>query len=70
MAADGTDRREDETFEESSTSIVREEARYVLDGQLRILRETDRKAMVTARVVAGPWAPSRLRRSQTRLPST
>lgn len=32
--------------------IVREEARHVLDGQLRILRETDKKAMATARVVA------------------
>lgn len=32
--------------------IVREEARHVLDAQLRTLRATDRKALATARVVA------------------
>lgn len=33
-------------------AVLREEARHVLDGQLRILRETDRKALATTRVVA------------------
>lgn len=47
--AAGSDREENR---ESDASIVREEARWVLDGQVAVLRETDRKAMATARVVA------------------
>lgn len=38
--------------ETDGTRIVREEARHVVDAQLRTLRATDRKAMATARVVA------------------
>ncbi|GAB3689157.1 hypothetical protein GCM10028857_24170 [Salinarchaeum chitinilyticum] len=37
---------------EHHASIVREESRHVLESQLAVLRETDRKAMATARVVA------------------
>lgn len=36
----------------SGASVLREEARHVLDSQLRTLRETDRKSMATARVAA------------------
>jgi hypothetical protein len=35
-----------------STGLLRDEARQVLDAQLRTLRDTDRKAMATARVDA------------------
>lgn len=48
-SAAGSDRDENR---ENDVSIVREEARWVLDGQVAVLRETDRKAMATARVVA------------------
>lgn len=52
MAGSAGDRQEVDSVERGAASIVREEARRVLEGQLRILRETDRKAMAIARVVA------------------
>lgn len=50
---DGSDSsmRVDERSEDTQ-SVLRTEARYVLDAQLRTLRETDRKSMTTARVAA------------------
>lgn len=35
---------------EDSKEQIREEARHVIDGQLQTLRDTDRKAMATARI--------------------
>lgn len=50
---DGSDEARSESGDRrTAAGIVREEARHVLDGQLQLLRETDRKAMATARVVA------------------
>lgn len=52
MSRTGGTSEDGDEFRRDRTDVLRNEAREVLDVQLRTLRDTDRKAMATARVDA------------------
>jgi hypothetical protein len=52
MPSEAPETEEPDVDPDDGLALLREESRYVVDAQLSTLRETDRKAMATARVDA------------------
>ena len=51
MSSDGSGSEADDPLDDAA-SLLREEGRQVIDSQLQTLRDTDRKALATARMIA------------------